>query len=426
MSLTVMLLLLIVLILARVPVGVALLVPSLLYLIMEPDAQLDVAVQQLMNGANTFALLAVPMFILLGNIANATGVTDRIFDFAVGMLGRTRGGLGYVNVVTSFGFSWVSGAAISDAATMGKIQVPQMVKRGYSPEFSLGLTGASALIAPMIPPSIPAVIYSVTAGVSVTALFFAGIIPAVLVALLLMGYVFVVARRRSGAIGEPELGSEYISEPSASRRRLLLRVLPVLGAPVVVLGGILGGIFTPTEASAAGVLYIMAVGLMYRSITFTKIRQALVTTTSTTASIMFIVVAAALFGWVLAREQAPQALADSFLSVTENPYAFMLMLLVVLLIIGAILEPTAAILIMVPVLAPMAGDFGIEPVHMGVVVVLTLMVGLITPPVGLVLFVLNSVTGYSVGQVMKGVAPFYLVMLSVLVLTAFVPIAVLA
>lgn len=417
MSVTIMILLLVLLIAARVPVGIALLVPSLLYLMLEPDAHLNVATQQLMYGANTFALLAVPMFILLGNIANASGITDRIFDFAMGMLGRTRGGLGYVNVVTSFGFSWVSGAAISDAATMGKIQVPQMIKRGYSPDFSLGLTGASALIAPMIPPSIPAVIYSVTAGVSVTALFFAGIIPAVLMTLLLIGYVFVVSRRNSSAIGEPAPG------PEQSRWLLLLKVLPVLGAPVVVLGGILGGIFTPTEASAAGVLYIMLVGLAYRSISLRKIRDALITTTSTAASIMFIVVGAALFGWVLAREQIPQALADAFLSLTENPYVFMFLLLVLLLLVGAILEPTAAILIMVPVLAPMAGDFGIDPVHMGVVVVLTLMIGLITPPVGLVLFVLNSVTGYGVGQVMRGVAPFYTVMLTVLLITAFVPIA---
>lgn len=418
MSAVLMILVLVLLIAVRVPVGVALMVPSLLYLMFDSTAQLDIAAQQLVGGADNFALLAVPMFILLGNLANASGVTDRIFDFATGLLGRTKGGLGYVNVVTSFGFSWVSGAAISDAATMGKIQVPQMVKRGYSPDFTLGLTGASSLIAPMIPPSIPAVIYSVTAGVSVTALFFAGIIPAVLFAVLLLIYVFFAARRSAGACGQTDEG------PEASLWKLSLNVLPVLGAPVVVLGGILGGIFTPTEASAAGVFYILIIGLLFRSFTLVKLRDALVSTTSTAASIMFIVVGAALFGWVLAREQVPQNLADAVLSLTENPYVFMALLVVILLAVGAVLEPTAAILIMVPVLSPMAPAFGIEPVHMGVVVVLTLMIGLVTPPVGLVLFVLSSVTGYGVGQVMRGVAPFYTIMLVVLCATAFLPLLV--
>lgn len=418
MSVALLVLILVLLILLRVPVAIALLIPSLVYLMFEPSAQLDIAVQQLMNGANKFALLAVPMFILLGNLANASGVTDRIFDFATAILGRIRGGLGYVNVATSFGFSWISGAAISDAATMGKIQAPQMIKRGYSPEFTLGLTGASALIAPMIPPSIPAVIYAVTAGVSVSALFIAGIMPAILLALLLVLYVFFAARRSKSARGDS------VEIPKQSRTVLLLKVLPVLGAPVVVLGGILGGIFTPTEASAVGVLYILLLGLVYRSFTLKKLRDALISTSSTAASIMFIVVAAALFGWVLARERVPQLLADGVLSLTENPYVFMLLLVLLLLAVGAILEPTAAILILVPVLSPLAPLFGIDPIHMGIVVIFTLMVGLITPPVGLVLFVLSSVTGYSVGKVMKGTVPFYIVMVLVLAFIAFIPLAV--
>lgn len=417
MSIAVLVLFICLLLVLRVPVGISLLLPSLLYLAWEPDVGMGIAVQQLMSGADTFALLAVPMFILLGSLANTGGITDRIFDFCSAMLSRVRGGLGYVNIATSFGFSWISGAAISDAAAMGKIQVPQMVKRGYSPSFSLGLTASSSLIAPMVPPSIPSIIYAVTAGVSVSSLFIVGLIPAALLALLLALYVYVVARRS----GPPH---DHDREAQGEQRRisLFLKALPVLGAPVVVLGGIVGGVFTPTEASSAGVLYIFCLGLMYRSMTWSGIKTALTDAASTTASIMFIVVSASLFGWVMARERVPEALGEILLAFTTSPVVFMLLVLLFLLAIGSVLEPTAAILITVPVLAPMAPLFEVDPVHMGVVVVFTLMVGLITPPVGLVLFVLSGVSNYSVGQVMKGVAPLYVVMLAVLLSIAFIPL----
>ncbi|GAA1324277.1 TRAP transporter large permease [Leucobacter albus] len=418
MSAIVMVLVLLALLILRVPVAISLLVPSLLYLTFDDTANLNIAIQQLMSGVNTFPLLAVPMFILLGNLANAGGFTDRIFDVANATLGRLRGGLGYVNVATSFGFSWISGAAIADAATMGKVVVPQMIKRGYPVGFSLGLTGVSSLIAPMVPPSIPAVVYAVTAGVSISTLFIAGIIPALLLTLLLLIYVFIIARRTKLDEGA------RADSAGPSLLRQIVRVLPVFGAPVVILGGILGGIFTPTEASAAGVFYTLLLGAIYRSFTREKLKDAFVGTTATSASIMFIVVAAALFGWILARERVPQVLASNILSVTENPFVFMLLLLVLLLLVGALLEPVSAILIMVPVLAPLAPIFGIDPVHMGVVVIFALMIGLLTPPVGLVLFVMSSVTGYSVGTVLKGSLPFYSVMLAVLVTVAFVPLLI--
>lgn len=417
MSAIAMVLVLLVLLILRVPVAVSLLVPSLLYLTLDDTASLNIAIQQLMSGVNTFPLLAVPMFILLGNLANAGGFTDRIFDLANSTLGRLRGGLGYVNVATSFGFSWISGAAIADAATMGKVIVPQMIKRGYPAGFTLGLTGVSSLIAPMVPPSIPAVVYAVTAGVSISTLFLAGIVPAILLTLILLVYVFFIAKKLQLNDGQTEEGGP-------SRMRQLVRVLPVFGAPVVILGGILGGFFTPTEASAAGVFYTLFLGAVYRTFTKKKLKDAFLSSAATSASIMFIVVAAALFGWILARERVPQLLAENILSVTENPFVFMLLLLVLLLLVGALLEPVSAILIMVPVLAPLAPIFGIDPVHMGVVVIFALMIGLLTPPVGLVLFVMSSVTGYSVGTVLKGTLPFYTVMLFVLTVVAFVPLIV--
>lgn len=418
MSISIMVLLLLVLIIGRVPIAYALIIPSLLYLAIEPETSIGMATQRLTAGANSFALLAIPMFILLGNLANASGLTMRMFDFASAALRNVRGGLGYVNVGTSVGFSLVSGAAISDAATMGRIHVPQMIERGYDKRFTLGLTAASSLIAPMVPPSIPAVIYAITAGVSVSALFVAGVFPAIVITVLLLLYVAWKTRKMPKPVeGEGQDGT-------SGRLILLLKVLPALGAPLVVLGGILAGWFTPTEAAAAGVLYILLLGALYRSFTWPSIGEAFKNAASTTASIMLIVVGAALFGWILAYEQIPQLLAESALALTENPFVFMVILNLILLLVGAVLEPTAAILIVVPVLAPMAEIYGIDPVHMGIVIIFNLMIGLLTPPVGLVLFVLNGVTGYRISEIIRSVVPLYLLMLVVLVLITFVPLLV--
>src|SRR5690606_1906116 len=236
------------------------------------------AAQQTASGVFDFAILAVPMFILLGNLANVSGATDRLFDAATSAIGHVRGSLGYVNIATSFGFSWMSGAAISDAAAMGRIQVPAMKQRGYKEEFSLGITGASSLIAPMIPPSIPAIIYAVTAGVSVDALFMAGIIPALILILCLAFMVWWLTRTE-----------HHLTLPKASwgeRGRSLLAALPAFGAGVVILGGILSGIFTPTEASGIGVLYIFILALIYGSLTWRKTYRILLGSVETSGSVL--------------------------------------------------------------------------------------------------------------------------------------------
>ncbi|MGJ9403903.1 TRAP transporter large permease [Arthrobacter sp. KK5.5] len=413
MTLTLMLVGLLLLLALRVPVAIALLVPSLVYVIMDPTASLGIAVQQTTSGVNSFAILAVPLFILLGNVANISGVSDRLYTTAVAFLGHIRGSLGYVNIATSFGFSWMSGAAIADAAAMGKIQVPAMRKRGYSDEFSLGITGASSLIAPMIPPSIPAIIYAVTAGVSVGALFMAGIIPALVLILCLVGMVWWLTRKQHHLKMDKSSWGE--------RGRSLIGALPAFGAGVVVLGGILSGIFTPTEASGIGVLYIFILALIYGSLTWRKTYRILLGSVETSGSVLLIVAAAALFGWVLAREQAPQLAADFILNFTNHPIVFLILVNVLLLIIGTVLEPTAAILILVPVLGPVAETFGLSPVHFGVVVIFNLLIGLLTPPVGLVLFVLSSVTNIPVPTVIKGVLPFFIPMLVTLLVITFVP-----
>lgn len=414
MTLLIMFLALLVLLALRVPVAVALFVPSLFYILfVDPTANLALAAQQSVSGVFDFAILAVPMFVLLGNLANVSGATDKLYDAAVSLLGHVRGSLGYVNILTSFGFSWISGAAISDAAAMGRIQVPSMIRRGYPVGFSLGLTGASSLIAPMMPPSIPAIIYAVTAGVSVGALFIAGILPAIVLVLALSAMVWWLTRKREDLRLQKASWSE--------RGRSVLKALPAAGAAVVILGGILSGVFTPTEASAVGVLYIAILAICYGNLGWRKLRYALTTSVETTGGILIIVAAASLFGWVLAREQAPQLAALLLLQITDRPIVFLILINILLLIVGAVLEPTSAILILTPVLVPVAEAFGLSPIHFGTMMIFNLMIGLLTPPVGLVLFVLSSVTKNPVTTVIRGSLPFFFPMLATLILIAVIP-----
>lgn len=413
MTLLLMVLALLILMVLRVPAAIALLVPSLVYIHLDPTVGLGTAAQQTMSGVNTFPLLAVPLFILMGNIANVSGISDRLFDAATAILGRVRGSLGYVNVTSSFGFAWMSGAAISDAAAMGRVQVPAMIKRGYPDGFSVGLTASSSLIAPILPPSIPAIIYAVTAGISVGALFVAGIVPALLLVFVLCVVVFIKMRKRDDLRMEKVSGRE--------RWMPVLTALPSFGTAVIVLGGILGGIFTPTEAAGVAVLYMLLLAFCYRSMGWKNLKQALTNTVETGGSVLLIVCAAALFGWVLSRERAPQVAAELMFEITTNPIVFLILLNIMLLIIGAVLEPTSAILILVPVLSPVATMFGLDPLHVAMIVIFNLMLGLLTPPVGLVLFVLSSVTNISVTKVIRGVAPFYGALLAVLALITFFP-----
>lgn len=417
MTLLIMVISLLLLLALRVPVSFALLIPSLGYVITDPTVRLGTAVQQTVSGVDSFSILAVPMFILLGNLANVSGVTDKLYDAAVAAIGHLRGSLGYVNVATSFGFSWMSGAAIADAAAMGRVQVPAMVKRGYKREFALGVTGASSLIAPMIPPSIPAVIYAVTAGVSVGALFMAGIVPALILVSALCTTVWILMRKKN------EL--RLPKATWATRGKTALGAVPALGSAVVILGGILSGIFTPTEASGIGVVYIAILAVVYKALTWRKMYRTLLTTVETSGSVLLIVAAAALFGWVLAREQAPQVAANLILEITNQPIVFLILVNVLLLLVGCVLEPTAAILILVPVLLPVAETFGIDPVHFGIMVIFNLLIGLITPPVGLVLFVLSSVTKAPVPVVIKGILPFFAPMVVTLLFITFIPVVTL-
>jgi tripartite ATP-independent transporter DctM subunit len=401
------------LILLRVPVAFALLIPGVGYILMTPGLSMVAALQRTVAGLDIFALLAVPLFIMAGNASNESGITDRLFTVAENLLGHIRGSLGYVNVAVSVLFSWMSGAAISDAAALGKLEVPAMVKRGYDESFAVGITAASTTIGPVMPPSIPAVIYAVTASVSVGGLFLAGVLPAALIAVSLCVSVYLYARKR------PELRIER-SSTDAIARSILAALLP-LGAPVIIIGGILGGYFTPTEAAGVAVAYMVLLGVVYGALRPAGVYRMLESTAEATGSVMLIVASASLFGFVLAMEQAPQVVASALLSFTDNPILFLALVNVLLLLVGTLLEPTSAILILVPVLSPAAASFGIDPLHFGVVVIFNLMIGLLTPPVGLVLYVLSSATDIPFGRVVKGTLPFLVPLFAVLVLLTYIP-----
>lgn len=401
------------LLVGRVPVAISMLLPCLIYVSISPDITLGVALQRIMSGIDSFALLAVPLFILTGYISNAGGLADRLFRFLLGLLRGVPGSLGYVNVISSLLFSWMSGAAVADAAGLGSVLVPAMKKRGYDEGFSLGLTGASSLIGPVMPPSIPAIIYAVTAGVSVGGLFFASVLPA-----LLLTAILCVAVAIYSAWNPLTIAGE---EPNVSLRQASLEAAPILFTPVIILGGILGGVMTPTEAAAAAALYVIVLGWLFRSLSRAALVQSLQETATTTGSILLIVAAASLFGWIIAREQGPQMVADWLTTVTDNPYVFLLLVNVALLLIGMLLEPVAALLIMVPILLPVAREYGIDPLHFGVIMILNLVIGLITPPVGLVLYVLSSVSKTPVQRVMRGTWPFLLPLFATLLIVTFVP-----
>ena len=400
------------LLLLRVPVAFALLGPSLLYIAQSDGITTAVAIQRVTAGLNSFPLLAVPLFILTGFLANAAGVADRLFAFLEGVFGRVRGNLGYVNVTSSVVFSWMSGTALADAAGLGSVLVPAMRRRGYEEGFALGLTGASAMIGPIMPPSVPAIIYAVTAGVSVGALFLAGVLPALVLAAVLMASVFLYTR------WHPDLDAAAAPAPRWPATR---RALPVLFTPVIILGGILGGVFTPTEAAAAAAAYVLFLGVCYRSLGPRDLHRVFMLTAETTGAILLIVAAASLFGWVVAREQGPQTVTAAILSLTADPVVFLLLVNVALLLIGMLLEPVGALLIVVPVLLPAASAFGVDPLHLGVVMVLNLVIGLLTPPVGLVIYVLSSVTGVPLPRVARGTLPFLLPLGVALLIVTFVP-----
>jgi tripartite ATP-independent transporter DctM subunit len=410
--LTILIISVVLLFLLRVPMAFAILGPSVVYFLIEGYSP-HLAVRLVMQGIDSWPLLAVPLFILVGIVATRTEIADRLYDAALLFLGPLRAGLAYVNIAVSLGFSWMSGAALADAAGLGSIEVNHMRRKGYPAEFSVGLSAASALISPIMPPSIPAVVYASVAAVSTGALFAAAVIPALIMTLAMVVVVFLWSRRRPELVGDPYNWSAV--------RRAALRALPPMGAPVIILGGILGGFFTPTEAAGVGALYMLLLALSYRTLKMRDVAIIFRDTAVITAQIMLIVGASTLLSWILAREQVPQRVAETLIGLTDNPVIFLLIINVLLLLCGMLLEPTSALIIVTPILLPVAISFGVDPLQLGSIVIFNLMIGLLTPPMGGVVFVLSSVTGLPIERVFRGAAFYLPALIIVLVLITYVP-----
>jgi len=373
------------------------------------------AAQRLIGGVDSFPLLAVPCFVLAGIAMNSGGVSVRIYDFARALVGHLTGGLGHVNVMGSVIFSGMSGSAIADAGGLGILEVKAMKEDGYKASFAGALTCASCIIGPLIPPSIPMVLYGVIANVSVGALFLAGVVPGLLTALMLMIHVYFYARKR------PELARHR----RASLKELWLafrRAFLALVTPVIIMGGIFGGIFTPTEAAAVAAIYSLALGLfVYGDLKFSDLPRIFKDAVHTSAVVGFIVAGASLFGWVLARERVPQAIAEAFLGFSTEPLVILLIINVVMLVLGCFMEGIAIMILMVPVFLPVIQQVGIDPVHFGVVVTMNLMIGILTPPFGVALFTVAKVGRIPFEVLAREIMPFLPGLILVLLLLTIFP-----
>ncbi len=438
------------------PIAVSLGVSSLLYLVIYGVAPDIIAAQRMIAGVESFPLIAVPFFILVGNLMNIAGVTGRIYHFALSLVGWMKGGLAQVNIIGSVVFSGMSGTALADAAGIGTIEIKAMKDHGYPVEAAVGVTAASATLGPIFPPSLPFVIYGMMANVSIGALFMAGILPGIVMTVLMMLTVFIFAYRKGWGSDTP---FELKRLASASLEVFIVLCFPVavyllilaglsinvavfialvalialdwyydfsavmaLMTPVLLIGGMTMGWFTPTEAAVAAVIWSLFLGLVrYRTMTIRTLAKASFDTIETTASVLFIVTTASIFAWLLTVSQAAQLFSDFMFSLTDNWWTFLIIVNILLLIVGAFLDTIAAISILVPILMPIAARYGVDPVHMGIIFTLNLMIGLLTPPVGMVLFVLSRISKLSIEKTTMAILPWMIPLFVALLLITFIP-----
>ncbi len=371
--------------------------------------------QRLFVGLNSFLILAVPLFILAGNIMNASGITGRIVGFSNLLVGRVRGSLAYVTIVATMFFAGITGAGAADTSAIGAIMIPSMITQGYEPEYAAAITAVGAVVGPIIPPSIAFVIYGAMADVSIAGLFLAGFIPGILCSLLMALVIWRHARARNFPVREAAVASGDFFGTSA-------RALPGLLMPLIILGGILGGVFTPTEAAAAGVLYAVLVGFfIYRELTLAKLWAILRDTAIMAGGVMLIVANASLFSWILAADRVPQLVADLITGISRETWVILLLINLVLLFVGCIMETLAAIIILTPVFLPLIKGLGIDPLHFGVIMTVNLCIGLVTPPVGVNLFVAGGIAKVTLEKISAAAWPFILATLVGLAITTYWP-----
>jgi C4-dicarboxylate transporter DctM subunit len=376
--------------------------------------RLTTLIQTIFGGLATFPLLAIPLFMLAGNLMNEGGITEDMVRFARLLLGHIRGGLGHATILACAIFAAISGAAVATAVAIGMVMIPAMTKAGYEEDVAAALTCTAACMGPIIPPSIPFIIYGVTANVSIGALFMGGVFPGLLLGAALMVYMYVLAIRR-----------KYPLDTKAPLKDVLIaagKAVPALFMPVLILGGILSGMFTPTEAAGVACVYSTFVGVViYRKLNFQNLPDVLLKAGLESGMVMLLIAMSEPFAWIVAVDQIPQMLIEWLTALTTSPWLILLLVNIFLLLLGIPMETAPALVIVTPVLAPIAAHLGIDPVHMGIVICLNLVLGLITPPVGGVLFSICGITGMSLDRLSRAIWPPFLVSLVVLAIVTYVP-----
>ncbi len=396
------------------PVVLAIGIPCVIYLVLN-DLPVDLVAQRTIYALDSFPLVAVPVFLFVGSLMNSAGISKYIYRFADTLVGRLPGGLAQVNIFGSLVFAGMSGSALADIGGIGRIEIDAMKQKGYSTSFAAAVTSSSAIVGPIFPPSIPLIIYGTVTGVSVLQLLLGGILPGLLCVAGLMLMTAWLAKRRGYPRAErwPSLAEVWRDARPA---------LPALFAPIFLIGGMLLGFFTPTEIAAVTVIYTIAISwLFYRELTWEGLLAASLETIRSSAAILLIVAVAALFGWILSVEQVPQIMTGFMLSISTDPYVLLLLVNILLLIVGMFLDSTTAILVIAPIIAKPLVMAGIDPVHLGMVVVFNLMIGLLTPPMGLALYLVSDIAGVKMKDVLKEMLPYYIPLALTLLLITYVP-----
>lgn len=400
-----------------VPIAFSLGIASVATLEIASNLPLTLAAQRLFTGTDSFPLMAIPFFMLAGELMESGGISRRLFDFAHALVGYVSGGLAMVAVVAAMFFAGISGAAAADTAAVGAVSIPAMIRKGYDRGFAAAVQAAGGSIGVIIPPSIPMIIFGVVGGVSIGKMFLGGFIPGALIGGSLMLVSYFLAKR-AGYEKDAFLGIKVIG-------RTFFGAFWALLMPLIILGGILGGIFTPTEAAVVAVLYGVVVGfLIYRELRLKDLPKILAKAAISTSTVMLLIATANIFGWLLTAERVPQSVAAYLVSLTSSPFVLYALILVCLLVIGTFMETSASLIILTPVFLPVIQQFGIEPVHFGVVMVTALAIGMLTPPLGICLFISCNIAQIQLSEIIRYILPFLLVMIGVLLLITYVPILV--
>ena len=413
MSIGLMLALFCVFMVLGMPVGYCMGLAAILTVLYDGQLPVLILAQQYYESLDNFSLLAVPLFVLAGELMSVAGITERLVNMSKALIGHVRGGLAQANILTNMFMGAISGSALADLTAIGSMMIPAMKREGYKPAFAVAVTACASMMAPIIPPSVIAVIYGSVTGVSIGALFLGGVFPGILAGVSMLALAWLLA---------PGAGARPSPRASWSERRVAAtRAVPAIVMPVIIIGGILSGAFTPTEAGAIAALYALLFGLIGRKHSFGTLYNNFAAAAGMTASALVTLAGAGLFSWVLSRAGVGQAALQLMLSITSDPKLAMLVLILFFFLLGTFLEPVPALIIVVPIMGPLIAHLGYNPVHFGIVTIMLLVLGSVTPPVGVLAMVACKIAGISYNQSLGMMTPFVLAWLAVIILVAFVP-----